>query len=83
MEDSRNEGGFSPLSPFPPSMIHKLEYYSVRGKALIWLESFLNNQIQQVIVEAEFSIPCEVLSGVPQDSVLGPVLIYFVLDLAT
>ena len=55
-------------------LVHKLEYYGVRGKLLIWLESFLNNRTQQVVVEGKFSPPCEVLSGVPQGSVLGPVL---------
>ena len=55
-------------------LVHKLEYYGVRGKLLIWLESYLNNRTQQVVVEDEFSTPCEVLSGVSQGSVLGPVL---------
>ena len=55
-------------------LVHKLEYYGIRGKLLIWLESFLNNRMQQVVVENEFSLPCEVLSGVPQGSVLGPIL---------
>ena len=57
-----------------PRLVHKLEYYGVREKLLIWLESFLNNQTQQVVVEGEFSTPCEVFSGVPQRSVLGAVL---------
>ena len=56
-------------------LVHKLEYYGVRGKLLIWLESFLNNRTQQVVVEGESSTPCEVLLGVPQGSVLGPVLV--------
>ena len=55
-------------------LVHKLGYNDVRKKLLIWLESFLNNRTQQVVVEGEFSILCEVLSGVPQGSVLEPVL---------
>ena len=46
-------------------LVHKLEYYGVRGKLLIWLESFLNNRTPQIVVEGESSTPCEVLSGVP------------------
>ena len=55
-------------------LVHKLECYGVRGKLLIWFESFLNNQTHRVVVEGEFSTPCKVLSSVPQGSVLGPVL---------
>lgn len=45
-------------------LVHKLEYYGVRWRLLIWFESILNNQTQQVVVENEFSRSREVLSGV-------------------
>ena len=42
------------------TIVHKLEHYDVKGKLLplFWLESSLNNQTQQVVVEGEFSTPC-------------------------
>jgi len=54
-------------------LLAKIEYYGIRGKVL---KSFLSNCSEKVMVNGSFSSPCEVVSGVPQGSVLGPTIIY-------
>ena len=48
------------------------------AKSLKWIESFLKNRFQSVIVDGILSEPAPVISGVPQGSVLGP-LIFLIL----
>ena len=52
----------------------KLHHYGIRGNVLTWLQSFLRNRSQQVVIDGYYSTPCDVISGVPQGSVLGPTL---------
>ena len=52
----------------------KAEHYGVRGSTLQWIKAFLNNRTQQVILNGKSSKTADVLSGVPQGTVLGPLL---------
>ena len=55
-------------------LIRKLAAYGVTGKILRWIETFLNDRKQRVCIEGSLSNWEDVLSGIPQGSVLGPTL---------
>ena len=52
----------------------KLHLYGIRDKTLCWISSFLGNRRQRVILNGQTSDWSTVLSGVPQGTVLGPLL---------
>ena len=54
-------------------LLAKLQHYGVRGSTHRWIRSFLTERSQRVVVDGAFS-PAPVVSGVPQGSVLGPIL---------
>ena len=55
-------------------LLSKLNYYGVKGTALKWFESYLTNRTQYVIYESTKSHKLTITTGVPQGSVLGPLL---------
>ena len=55
-------------------LLHKLEAYGIRGNLHRWIQSFLCNRRMKVVVDGESSSEANVDSGVPQGTVLGPLL---------
>ncbi|WP_353803962.1 reverse transcriptase domain-containing protein [Acinetobacter baumannii] len=51
-----------------------MKQYGVTGKLLAWLEDYLTDRVVRVSVDGALSRSVSAKSGVPQGSVLGPIL---------
>ena len=56
------------------NLIGKLNHYSIRGLSLDWFKSCLTNRQQETSIKGIFSDSLTVSYGVPQGSILGPLL---------
>ena len=54
-------------------LLWKLHQYGIRGKVLSWIQAFLGNRYQRVVIDGEELDSIPVNSGVPQGLVLGPI----------
>ena len=61
-------------------LLHKLNSYGINKQILIWLKSFLERRTQVVVVENSESEIIQVTSGVPQGSVLEPLLFHLYIN---
>ena len=55
-------------------LMKKLHLYGIHPKIISWIESFLTDRKQAVVVDGQLSVFAPIISGVPQGTVLGPIL---------
>ena len=61
-------------------LLKKLAHYGIKGTALKWFESYLNNGEQYVTYNGISSSKQRIKCGVPQGSILGPLLFFIYIN---
>ena len=64
-------------------LLSKLSHYGIRGVAFDWFKSYLNARTQYATINSERSEIQTIKYGVPQGSIIGPLLFFiYIIDLS-
>ena len=55
-------------------LLHKIKHYGVTGSTNRWIESWLCQRQQRVVLDGSSSSNSQVIFGVPSETVLGPLM---------
>ena len=61
-------------------LLEKLKHYGLSGNSLSWFCSYLENRTQMAYINGSVSDPLIITAGVPQGSILGPLLFTIYMD---
>ncbi len=65
-------------------LLWKVDFHGIRGKTKAWIAAFLADRTQRGFVNAKASSNTDLLSGVPQGTVLGPLLfLLYIMDISS
>ena len=62
------------------ALLNKLSRFGISGQLINWFQSYLSDRYQRVALQGTYSDWLQVLSGVPQGSILGPLLFLVYID---
>ena len=61
-------------------IVHKGKTFGFGSNLLQWIEHYLHGRYQSVMIEGQVSPPLPVTSGVPQGSIIGPLIFVLYLN---
>ena len=61
-------------------LLYKLKCKGITGKLFDWIKPYLSDRFQRVVIKGQFSEWIKILAGVPQGSILGPLLFLIYID---
>ena len=62
------------------AFLNKLSRFGISGQQINWYQCYLSDRYQRVALQGTYSDALQVLSGVPQGSILGPLLFLVYID---